>query len=43
MPAMTEQQAKHAMETLAKLWAERKGFQNPQITVIKKDTKEKGA
>lgn len=33
MPAMTEGQVINAMELLAKLVAERKGFNNPEITI----------
>lgn len=33
MPAMTEGQVINAMELLSKLVAERKGFNNPEITI----------
>lgn len=36
---MTESQIYDAMELLARLWAERNGFCNPEITITKK-TKE---
>lgn len=37
MTAMTEEQAIHAMEVLARLYAEQHGFENPIITVRKKE------
>ena len=41
MAAMTEEQALKAMETLARLYADQYGFENPVITVRKKSEKEK--
>lgn len=37
---MTEEQAINAMQYLARLYAEAKGFQNPQITVTRKKEEE---
>lgn len=34
---MTEEQAMNAMKLLAKLVAERKGFENPEITIKRKE------
>lgn len=36
---MSESQVINAMQYLARLYAEAKGFQNPQITVKKKEEK----
>lgn len=38
---MTEKQVIHAMEVLAKLYADQMGFENPIITVTKKEGSEK--
>lgn len=40
---MTQQQANMAMEVLAKLYAQRKGINSPQVTVSEKDIVQKGA
>lgn len=38
---MSEQQAMRAMEILARLYADQMGFENPIITVTKKEGSEK--
>lgn len=43
MSKMTTEQAIHAMEVLAKLYAEKKGINSPQIIVGQKSQKKKGA
>lgn len=36
---MTEQQAQHASEVLARLYADQYGITNPQITITRKEEK----